>query len=159
MTTASDQSRPCSQCGVTKPRDRFPARGRICLECRRANGRSHYRRNRAYYLAKARARNARTKDEVRAWLLEYLSRSACADCGNVDIRVLEFDHRDPASKRAEVSVLAENGYSLATVQREVEKCDIRCANCHVIRTRSRDGWWRERGWRARHDSNVQPFDP
>lgn len=159
MHPDDEPARPCSQCGERKAPQDFPARGRICIQCRRSNGRDHYRRNRAYYIAKARDRNAQTRDLVRQWLLDYLSNSACADCGTSDIRVLEFDHRDPAQKRAEVSVLASDGYSLATVRMEVEKCDVRCANCHAIRTRTRDGWWREAWWRARHDSNVQPFDP
>lgn len=159
MPPVDEQARTCSQCCASKLADEFPARGRICLECRRANGRDHYRRNRAYYVAKAHERNTRTRDLVRRWLLDYLRGSACVDCGNADLRVLEFDHRDPSSKRSEVSVLASDGYSLATVMLEVEKCDVRCANCHAIRTRSREGWWREEGWRARHDSNVQPFDP
>lgn len=153
------QTHTCSQCCCSRPPDEFPSRGRICIECRRANGREHYRRNRAYYVAKAQERNARTRDVVRRWLLDYLQRSSCLDCGTTDVRVLEFDHRDPSEKRAEVSVLASDGYSLDTVRVEVDKCDVRCANCHAIRTRTREGWWREEGWRARHDSNVQPFDP
>ena len=159
MLTSDVLHRICTQCRELKVVEDFPARGRICVQCRRTSGRDHYRRNRSYYIAKARERNARTRDAVRRWLLDYLSHSACADCGNTDIRVLEFDHRDPGQKRAEVSVLASDGYSLDTVRMEVEKCDVRCANCHAIRTRTRNGWWREEGWRARHDSNVQPFDP
>lgn len=149
----------CSQCGASPPAVRFPERGRVCLECRRENGRQHYALNREYYLAKARARNARTTAQVRDWLLDFLSDHPCVDCGVADLRVLEFDHRDPARKRAAVSVLASNGYSLEAVMREVAECDVRCANCHVIRTREQRGWWRKGAERARHDSNVQPFDP
>ncbi len=106
---------------------------------RRANGRTHYRLNRPYYLAKARKRNLRTAKRVREWLLDYLAQHPCVDCGISDVRVLEFDHRDPGAKRAEISVLAATGYS--------SERDLQI------------GWWRGGEERARHDSNVQPFDP
>lgn len=58
-----------------------------------------------------------------------------------DIRVLEFDHRDGEMKRTAVSVLARGGYSLSTVQEEIARCIVRCANCHRIRTHEQRGWW------------------
>lgn len=131
----------CSECGTRLTAANSPRRGRVCLECRRARGRDHYRRNRDYYIAKARARQVRVIEEVRNWLVAYLSRHPCVDCGMTDLRVLEFDHRDTGTKRLEVSVLARSGYSLDTVQREVAKCDVRCANCHRIRTHEQRGWW------------------
>ena len=58
-----------------------------------------------------------------------------------DIRVLEFDHHDGTTKAADVSVLARSGYPLSRVEAEVLKCDVRCANCHRIRTHEQRGWW------------------
>ena len=40
-----------------------------------------------------------------------------------------------------VSVLARNGYSLPRVQQEIALCDVRCANCHRLRTHHQRGWW------------------
>jgi hypothetical protein len=133
--------RACSGCAQALPAEAFPARGRRCLQCRRAGGREHYRRNRSYYVAKARRRNRGVIEETRRWLLLYLLDHPCVDCGNDDVRVLEFDHRDRATKVWEVSVLARNGYSLARVQEEIARCDVRCANCHRIRTHRQRGWW------------------
>jgi hypothetical protein len=148
----------CSRCGAIFVAAEKPSRSLFCLECRRERGRAHYRANREYYIRKAMARNRSTTASVRMWLLEYLTSHPRVDCGNDDVRVLEFDHRDPQLKRAEIAVLTTNGFSLRTVQAEVDKCDVRCANGHLIRTREQQGWWRGRE-RARHDSNVQPFDP
>lgn len=119
----------------------FPAKGRRCLDCRRAIVREHYATNRPYYLAKARRRQQAVVEETRRWLIDYLARHPCLDCGNADLRVLEFDHRDRKTKAAAVSVLARAGYSLARVQAEVAKCDVRCANCHRIRTHEQRRWW------------------
>lgn len=135
----------CSQCLAPLDDTNRPRRGGICLPCRRANGRAHDEANRAYYVEKARRRQIRVRADVRAWLLAYLLDHPCVDCGIEDPRVLKFDHREPAQKRAAVSWLATVGFNLAAVQAEVAKCDIRCANCHQIRTREQSSWWsRER---------------
>ena len=91
------------------------------------------------------ARNAEASRRAREWVVEYLQQHPCVDCGTGDLRVLTFDHRDPGHKRAEISALVANGYSLEAVTEEVAKCDVRCANCHLIRTREQRGWWRADG--------------
>lgn len=132
----------CRICAIRSDIVSFPGNENLCLECRRARGRKHYELNRDYYLQKARKRNRETTEKVKEWVLDYLNNHPCVDCGNSDIRVLEFDHRDRENKTTHVSVLITNGYSLNAVKIEVDKCDVRCANCHLIRTRERRGWWR-----------------
>jgi hypothetical protein len=56
-----------------------------------------------------------------------LARSACVDCGERDMLVLEFDH--VGVKRGQVSKMVFN-VSLATLQREIAECEVRCCNCH-----------------------------
>lgn len=133
----------------------FGKRGSRCAQCRAIKRREHYLANRDYYAAKARRRQKRVVQGNLDFILSYLSENPCRDCGESDPRVLEFDHRDDEPKRAPVSVLARSGYSLQAVVAEVARCDVRCANCHRRRTHDQLGWW----GRARHDSNVQPFDP
>jgi hypothetical protein len=80
-------------------------------------------------------------EETREWLIAYLARNPCVDCGEKDIRVLEFDHLDPSTKHLPVAVLARGGFSLRRVIEEVSRCDVRCANCHRRRTHLQRGWW------------------
>lgn len=136
-----DLPRLCTSCGEHRPPDDFPARGRTCLICRRAYGRRHYEKNRRYYVVKAKVRRALVIAEVRAWIAQYLRSHPCLDCGERDVRTLEFDHRDRSSKTAAVAVLARGGYSLQRVRAEIDRCDVRCANCHRIRTHAQRGWW------------------
>ena len=131
----------CPGCGERRPTSDFPARGRRCLECRRAAGRAHYRANRDYYLAKARRRQQRVVLETREWLLAYLRERPCVDCGTDGVRVLEFDHRDGTTKLRALAILAGQGFGIARVKTEIEPCDVRCANCHRIRTHRQRGWW------------------
>jgi hypothetical protein len=71
---------------------------------------------------------------------EVLRRGACADCGAADPVVLEFDH--VGLKRDAVTRLAWYGCSLATIDAEIAKCEIRCANCHRRATARRGGHFR-----------------
>ena len=78
-------------------------RGSTCLACMAAYGREHYARHRAKYLEKAHRsrRRVRAKNDQR--ILSYLLAHPCVDCGETDPLVLDFDHRDPATKSNEVS--------------------------------------------------------
>ena len=58
---------------------------------------------------------------------DVLARSACVDCGERDMVVLEFDH--VGVKRGQVSKMVFN-VALATLEREIAECEVRCCNCH-----------------------------
>lgn len=77
---------------------------------------------------------ARARARAREWLKAYLESHPCVDCGQADIRVLEFDHRNPSEKLANVGRMAKDGVGIPMLMREVAKCDVRCANCHRVRT-------------------------
>lgn len=53
----------------------------------------------------------------------------CVDCGEKDLRVLDFDHVRGV-KRAVVSMLINRRSSVRRIYEEIDKCDVRCANCH-----------------------------
>jgi L-lysine 2,3-aminomutase len=55
------------------------------------------------------------------------------------VLVLEFDHRDPSDKVKAVAVLAMSK-RWPKVLTEVNKCDVRCVNCHRRRTARQFGW-------------------
>ena len=69
------------------------------------------------------------------------SEHPCVDCGEADPVVLTFDHVR-GEKVANVADLIWSKHSLAAVQAEVAKCDVRCANCHTRRTAAVAGWWK-----------------
>ena len=76
---------------------------------------------------------------------DYLLEHPCVDCGEADIRVLDFDHRDGEDKTGEVMKLAKAAYSWRRGSAEIAKCDVRCRNCHAKVTYERLGvTWRSR---------------
>lgn len=77
----------------------------------------------------------------RIYVGEYLFYNPCIDCGNKDVRVLDFDHRDGVEKVGNISEMIHRS-SLKSIVLEIRKCDVRCANCHRIRTGEQFGFWR-----------------
>jgi hypothetical protein len=63
---------------------------------------------------------------------EYLASHPCQECGNDDVRVLQFHHRDPRKKSGSPKRMACSGFSREAIMREIAKCDVLCANCHLI---------------------------
>ncbi len=87
------------------------------------------------------AAQKRHRLKIRAKMFEFLSVNPCVDCGEKDPIVLEFDHCDPKSKFKLVSKMLSGHYSWESVQKEMKKCEIRCANCHRRKTYAQFGFW------------------
>ena len=104
--------------------------------CKSENARDWYNRrggaqrerNRAYI-----ARNVRH-------LWDYLLSHPCVDCGEADPVVLEFDHVR-GNKVASLSNMAQRQFSIAKLDAEIAKCEVRCANCHKRKTAREQGWY------------------
>lgn len=109
---------------------------------RKASSRSYYEANKEYERASARKRMRERRQRTRDWLLEYLKTHPCVDCGETDLVVLEFDHVKGV-KSFQIGDAISKGINLKRVQDEVGKCEVRCANCHRIKT------YKEAGFRHR----------
>lgn len=98
-----------------------------------ASCRAYYERNKNNPEFRARRRAATAKcgrsTKAKLRIIEYFIAHPCVDCGMTDYRCLEFDHIRGV-KEFEISRVA---YSWDRVLKEIEKCDVRCANCHRIR--------------------------
>lgn len=98
---------------------------------KRAMNRRRYQRRKADY----RYLRAKYVDRNRQHVSEYLKSHPCIVCGEQDIVVLEFDHRDPAQKECNIAEAVNHRcFSLKRLVQEMEKCDVLCANCHRRKT-------------------------
>ena len=80
-----------------------------------------------------RKRKNQTLDRMK-WLTEYKTGKPCADCGQVfDPICMDFHHEDPSLKKDQVRMLLRDGYSMESVQAEIDKCVLICSNCHRLR--------------------------
>ena len=139
----------CPGCGRELPVGEFNFKSRrtqrrqvYCRECTRDQVRDHYRRNADYYIAKAKLRTARERKRVRQRVLAFLATHPCVDCGESDLRVLDFDHVDPTTKLRDVGYLIGADYAWVNIASEIATCVVRCANCHRRRTAEQLGWYR-----------------
>lgn len=103
------------------------------IEKRRAVSRAHYHENKKSYLD----RNKEAKKKGQELLRKMKEENPCTDCGEFyPYYVMDYDHLDGSTKIANVShVLTKSG--VAAMLREIEKCELVCANCHRVRTHRR----------------------
>jgi hypothetical protein len=88
---------------------------------------------------KTRAAERKRRLVIREWLYNYLASHACVDCGENDPIVLQFDHiRDKTYNISNMS----RSYGLESIKEEIDKCEVRCANCHLRRTAKQQNWYK-----------------
>jgi len=107
----------------------------------KAAKRRHYEANKELYKARANESRKRQIAANKEYVKNLILNGSCVDCGKTDYRVLQFDHRDAELKVANISQLIASRKKLEI---EIAKCDLRCADCHMIRTAEQFGW--ERLW-------------
>jgi hypothetical protein len=106
----------------------------------KAASRKHYLANRASIIE----RSAVLRQEKRELMLAHLMKHPCVDCGETDPVVLDFDHVEPAKKLFSISNGVSAKRTTAALLTEIEKCEVRCANCHRRRTAQQFNWWKYR---------------
>lgn len=93
--------------------------------------RSYQRKNRAAVKARH-AQLRKTKEEI----VREAKKFPCVDCGHqFPHPAMDFDHI--SNKRLEVSQMMCRAFSVATMKKEMAKCELVCAVCHRIRTWNR----------------------
>jgi len=135
--------RSCGRCGELKPIAAFNWRRKaigqldnMCRPCRAAYKREHYEANKQRYIDQAAASQRKLRLEQTILLIEFFKEHPCADCGERDPVVLEFDHLRDKLFDISHSLPYRNWQSILN---EIAKCDVVCANCYRRRTAQRRG--------------------
>ena len=138
----------CNHCGrelsLEEYNWRYQALGvrqSCCRECQKKQKSDWYLRNKDTERERLRSQKAENRASLQAFIWEYLKSHPCIDCGETDPRVLEFDHVR-GDKHSSVSKMVTDNRSLAIVQQEIDKCEVRCANCHRRRHYKQYGGFR-----------------
>lgn len=148
----------CTLCQTVKPLDQFNKKSNsvdgkqnVCKECNRARSRQYYAGNKELHRKNVKEKNTGYRQRNRDFLFDYFSSHPCVDCGNTDVRVLEFDHLPGVDKVNGVGRLVSGAFSLALIKAEIAKCEVRCRNCHQIKTFERmGGTW--------HDAYIETIE-
>jgi hypothetical protein len=78
-----------------------------------------------------RERVADRKAQIRNWVDNYKRGLSCERCPERDPVCLQFHHKDPKEKDLGISDAIKNGWGIDRLRREIEKCQVLCANCHL----------------------------
>ena len=139
------QMKQCCRCKITKDTSEFhrsaPRKDGLqsyCRACKKVIDKEHNVRN-------PRRNYGRTREYAlrnRKWLQDFLKSKQCEweGCTVNDPDMLVFDHINPAEKREHVSIMAHSSFGLKSIQEEVAKCRVLCANHHQKHTIQQFGY-------------------
>lgn len=153
-------SKVCLGCKLDKSLDDYHKRSKakdgrqsVCKQCNCEQRKAYYKT--ANGRGKDVVNSKRSKIRLRLRAIAYLQAHPCVDCGESDPIVLEFDHRIPEQKLDCISNLVSRGVAYATLDAEMDKCDVRCANCHKRRTARQFNWRKARlaQWKSTGPTN------
>jgi len=160
-------TRICATCKIEKNETEFHFRDKKanrrsswCKDCSKSYTAKHYDKRKDQYIAAAVVSNRKRREKLRRIKWEYLKGRSCIDCGEKDPVVLDFDHRE--NKIESISRLISQFASIEKIKEEMDKCDIRCANCHRRRTAKQFCWFEtengiEKSNRKRRIINTRPI--
>lgn len=114
------------------------------IEKAREASRRYYARNREAQKKRVKIIRDKARKLNRELFWDFLISHPCVDCGETNPIMLELDHRDRTTKTLCVSKLLQNRASWGKILTEIDKCDVRCANCHRMRTAMQLGWYKEK---------------
>lgn len=126
-----------------------------CKDCKRDYDNKYYKTKEGRKEQITNGRNIQ-KRIIKDYLVKHLMSNPCVDCGESDPFFLEFDH----IRGKDYLVSRMYTYSIKTVQKEIDKCEVRCLKCHKIMTAKRAGWYnkyRERAYNIRNYGSSLPL--
>lgn len=121
----------CKGCGKTKSANQFYKRSdtnglrTLCKSCTSSDRKKRWRTTERHAFSER-------VQEKQEYINSYLKEHPCVDCGETDPVVLQFDHVH-GEKEAKVSAIVWRGTPLGGLIKEIAKCEVRCANCHIRR--------------------------
>ena len=150
-------SKRCCRCRLLKDTSEFHRYARnkdglqpYCRSCKRDIDNEHYKK----YPRRNYERNKANVRRNQMWLHSFLKTKQCEweGCTISDPDMLVFDHLNPSEKRHHVSVMGHTPFSLKSIQEEVAKCRVLCANHHQKHTIQQFGY---KKWLAKIDCESE----
>ena len=90
----------------------------------------HYLKNKPARIAAAKRQRMKLIAEVQS----IKDLKPCVDCGiRYRYWIMQFDHR-PGTEKVDTVNRLMLGQGRSAIMKEIEKCDVVCANCHAQRT-------------------------
>ena len=103
-----------------------------CRTCIKLIHRDWYERNKERHYGNVQKRRKTLSDQIVRKLLAYLKAHPCVDCGATDPMVLHIEPKQGETGFSLSTRLTEGAVWTALLP-EIERCDVRCANCRRVR--------------------------
>ena len=111
-----------------------------CKDCVKSYDRKRYTSDTDNIRKRLKSNRISTRKRNRHNIWEYFKSYPCTDCGEEDPIVLTFDHL--YNKEFAIADKIDS-YSWERILKEIEKCEVRCANCHLRKTAIQMNWYEE----------------
>lgn len=132
----------CLKCNTEKPEEDFRWKSKklekrypYCRLCHNAYERTlkhstpeHLEKRLKSYLNRKRKIGLPIQQKI----IEYLLEHPCVDCGFSNPLGLQFDHMRDKSFQISDYYYKPNAWE--SIELEIQKCEVRCANCHQMKT-------------------------
>jgi len=140
----------CSICNTDKPISEFsknPSKkgghNHSCKSCSRSYFKEYYKKNTAKVKARNNIQDTLYKQRIHKIVIESFA-DGCGVCGETDIRVLEFAHKNKKEKEFSIGTAVGQQLSIVRIKEEIGKCKILCANCHRKETHEETNSWKHK---------------
>ena len=135
----------CSTCKL--PKEKFYPNARkadglqtYCVDCAKERSKKRYKNFSAEQKQSIKELAKQKVIRNKQFVWDYLKQHPCIDCGESDPIVLEFDHLK--DKKIAVANLAGQCVGIDKITEEIDKCEVRCANCHRRKTAKDFEWYK-----------------
>ena len=140
----------CSKCNIEKPSSEFHKRADRpsglqphCKECERKRNleridslKDYSKKSYMINKDKVCIKSAKTGKEKLEKIQKIKSETPCKDCGQkFHYSQMDFDHLDDTQKSFELNQARWRKWE--EIEKEINKCELVCANCHRLRTFNR----------------------
>lgn len=138
----------CSSCQILKPVENFNkdsnSKDGLQYYCKDCN-KNYFKKNKSRLTGLVITKRKEYNAERLQFTLKFLKEKGCVDCGESDPIVLEFDHVR-GEKINSISKMVQCAYSITKIKEEIDKCEVRCANCHRRKTANQLNWYESIDW-------------
>lgn len=110
--------------------------------CSSQRSRKYYKENGEQHKKVIMVKTKANRKVVQQYVYNFLKEHGCIDCGEKEPCCLDFDHKEASDKTSNISRMVACSYCLDSIKKEIDKCEIRCSNCHRKRTAKQFNWYR-----------------
>jgi hypothetical protein len=140
------QTKLCHSCAIEKSFTEFGRHAARpdglqtqCRDCKRITQRTWYHNNKTRHKVNVAQRRRSAETKIISSVIAYLRLHPCVDCGEDNPIILEFDHVN-GEKMGSVCNMISRGCGWKMIFAEMQKCEVRCCNCHRIKTAKQFGY-------------------